>query len=141
MRQIKYILIDSDTQNNNRKSGYHGKSDIRHQPSNIFSYHYVVDSEGVVLHPIDINQPGSFMPKPPRGQEDPNQCAIGIKYNGTLKRETCDLGLRALLISLLLDLRDRFPDAKILGLSEYDRYHIKVSDDMNQLRRELSDYL
>ena len=135
MRQIKYILIDSDTQNDNRESGYHGKSDIRHQPSNIFSYHYVVDSEGVVLHPIDINQPGSFMPKPPRGQEDPNQCAIGIKYNGTLS----DRQLRPLLIALLLDLRDRFPEAKILGLSEYDRYHIKVSDDMNVLRRELSD--
>ena len=137
MRQIKYILIDSDTQNDNRKSGYHGKSDIRHQPSNIFSYHYVVDSEGIVLHQIDINQPGSFMPKPPQGQEDPNQCAIGIKYNGKLS----DRVLRPLLISLLLDLRDHYPEAKILGLSEYDRYHIKVSDDMNQLRRELSDYL
>ena len=135
MRQIKYILIDSDTQNNNRKSGHHGKSDIRHQPSNIFSYHYVVDSEGVVLHPTDINQPGSFMPKPPRGQEDPNQYGIGIKYNGKLS----DRVLRPLLISLLLDLRDHYPEAKILGLSEYDRYHIKVSDDMNQLRRELSD--
>jgi hypothetical protein len=41
---------------------------------------------------------------------------------------------------ITLDLRDHFPDAKILAKDEYDRWHIKVRDDMNQLRRELSDY-
>ena len=58
-----------------------------------------------------------------------------------MKHETCDLKLRAQLIALLLDLRDHYPTAKILGKNEYDRWHVNVRDDMNQLRRELSDYL
>ena len=76
------------------------------------------------------------MPKPSCGEEDLNRCAIGIKYNGSLT----DPRLRPLLVDLLLDLREHFPDAKILAKDEYDRWHIKVRDDMNQLRRELSDY-
>ena len=62
-------------------------------------------------------------------------CSIGIKYNGKLT----DVKLRPQLINLLLDLRSQFPEAKILAKDEYDRYHTKVRDDMNQLRRELSD--
>ena len=76
------------------------------------------------------------MPKPLAGQEDLNRCSIGIKYNGMLS----DRVLRATLLALLLDLRDHFPEAKILAKDEYDRWHVKVRDDMNQLRRELSDY-
>ncbi len=45
----------------------------------------------------------------------------------------------------LVDLRQHFPDAKILGVSEIDGRelyckNIIVSDAMNVLRRELSDY-
>ncbi len=98
-------------------------------------HHYVVNSAGAVLKLIDVCLPGSFMPKPGCGEEDLNRCS-GIKYNGSLT----DPRLRPLLIDLLLDLRELFPDAKILAKNEYDRWHIKVRDDMNQLRRELSDY-
>ena len=48
------------------------------------------------------------------------------------------------LLHLLSSLRKRFPDAKILGVSELDAKalhskNIIVSDTMNQLRRTLSD--
>jgi len=76
------------------------------------------------------------MPAPVAGEEDLNRCSIGIKYNGRLS----DRQLRPLLLALLLDLRDKFPTAKILAKSEYDRHHIQVRDDMNQLRREMSDF-
>jgi len=56
------------------------------------------------------------------------------------------LGQRAALLQLLVELRQHFPDAKILGLSEIDgkdlhSRNIIVSDTMNVLRRELSDML
>lgn len=51
-----------------------------------------------------------------------------------------DPRLRPLLIDLLLDLRDHYPSAKILAKDEYDRWHTNVRDDINALRRELSDY-
>ena len=77
----------------------------------------------------------------PRGIERLNACSIGIKYNGSLKRETCNLKLRALLLALLNELRSRYPDAAILALNEIipgNRRFIRVRDDMNALRRELS---
>ena len=63
-----------------------------------------------------------------------DKCAIGIKYNG----ELTDPGLRSQLLTLLRKLRKRYPEAAILAKSEYDRYHIKVREDLNQLRRELN---
>ena len=52
-------------------------------------------------------------------------------------------GNRSELIYQLVKLRQRFPDAKILGKSELDTsaFHaaIRVNPEMNQLRRELSD--
>ena len=129
MRNIKYILVNATPVD---PSDSVCVSNLGH--------HYVINSHGMLLHPIDDGQPGAFMPKPLAGQEDLNRCSIGVKYNGTLKHETCDLKLRAQLIALLLNLRDRYPSAKILGKHEYDRYHIHVSDEMNHLRRELSDY-
>ena len=134
MRQIKYILI------NDTVSKTPSGAPVRYDASNL-GHHYVINSHGMLLHPIDDSQPGAFMPKPTCGEEVLNRCSIGVKYNGTLKHETCDLKLRAQLIALLLNLRDRYPSAKILGKHEYDRYHIHVSDEMNQLRRELSDFL
>jgi len=129
MRQIKYILInDSVPEISGGKSGNYTVSNLGH--------HYIVNSQGMVLNPIDLHQPGAFMPAPVAGEEDLNRCSIGIKYNGRLS----DRQLRPLLLALLLDLRDKFPTAKILAKSEYDRHHIQVRDDMNQLRREMSDF-
>lgn len=129
MRQIKYILVNDSMPTTPR-----GKS------SNIcvdnLGHHFVINSAGAVLKLIDLCQPGSFMPKPRCGEEDLNRCSIGIKYNGSLT----DPRLRPLLIDLLQDLREHFPDAKILAKNEYDRWHVNVREDMNDLRLELSDY-
>jgi hypothetical protein len=127
MRNIKYIII-----NDSMPAAPRGKS------SNIsidnFGHHYVINSAGAVLNLINVCQPGSFIPKSACGEEDLNSCSIGVKYNGKLT----DPKLRPLLISLLLDLRDHFPTAKILAKDEYDRWHTHVRDDMNLLRTELS---
>jgi hypothetical protein len=61
-----------------------------------------------------------------------------------LNLESCLLNQRLALLHLLSSLRKRFPDAKILGVSELDAKalhskNIIVSDTMNQLRRALSD--
>lgn len=176
MRHIKYIII-----NDSMPEASRGKS------SNIridnLGYHYVINSQGEMLNPIDVSNPanltldarlscvplvasdqrssGRFAPqrtrnmKPetrslkPRGIERLNACSIGIKYNGSLKRETCNLKLRALLLALLNELRSRYPDAAIFALNEIrpetrhlkheTRGIIRVRKDMNQLRRELSD--
>lgn len=152
MRHIKYIII-----NDSMPEASRGKS------SNIridnLGYHYVINSQGEVLNPIDVSNPGNLTletrdMKPetrslkPRGIERLNAFSVGIKYNGSLKREACNLKLRALLIALLNELRSRFPDAAILALNEIKletrnlkhgtRSFIRVRDDMNALRRELS---
>lgn len=126
MRKIKYILI-----NDSMPASSRGKS------SNI-----CIDDFGHL-------ELGTWNLEP-REVERLNACSIGIKYNGSLKRETCDLKQRAKLINLLLELRNHFPDAKILGLTELlpetrnlkpeTRGNIIVSDAMNVLRRELSDW-
>lgn len=133
MRSIKYILVNDSV--SKTPSG----APVRYDAPNL-GHHYVINSQGMLLHPIDDSQPGAFMLKPTCGEEDLNRCSIGIKCNGTLRPETCNLKLRAQLISLLLDLRDHYPSAKILGKDEYDRHHIHVSDEMNALRRELSEF-
>ena len=43
------------------------------------------------------------------------------------------------LKDLLVELRKHFPEAMIFGIREIGDYFIKVSDEMNQLRLELSD--
>ena len=157
MRHIKYIII-----NDSMPEASRGKS------SNIridnLGYHYIINSQGEVLNPIDVSNPGNLTletrdMKPdarlcrfarqrtrslkPRGIERLNVCSIGIKYNGSLKRETCNLKLRALLLALLSELRSRYPDAAILALNEIKpetRCLIRVRDDMNDLRRELSHF-
>ena len=129
MRSIKYILI------NDTVSKTPSGAPVRYDASNL-GHHYVINSAGAVLKLIDVCQPGSFMPKPICGEEDLNRCSIGITYNGSLS----DPRLRPLLIDLLLDLRDHYPSAKILAKDEYDRWHTNVRDDINALRRELSDY-
>ena len=49
------------------------------------------------------------------------------------------VSLTPALVPQLVRLRRRFPDAKILGASEIDGKNIRVSEDMNTLRRALSD--
>lgn len=135
MRNIKYILI-----NETHSEKCVRRATVRRDRN--LGYHYIVTSEGVIRNPIDIRQDGSFMPAPVCGQEDLNHCSIGILYKGTLDTNlepgTLNFEPKAALLELLIDLRSQFPDAKILGVSEYDRHQIKVSDDMNQLRFELS---
>lgn len=56
--------------------------------------------------------------------------------------EVC-CGERSKLLSQLCELRRHWPEAKILGVSELDlsgsHAPVRVSQEMNQLRRELSD--
>jgi len=110
-------------------------------------YHYVINSQGEVLNPIDICNSGVFMSKTAYGQEDLNKCSIGIKFNGKLS----DPRLRPLLLALLNELRNHYPEAAIFALNEIrpetrhlkheTRGIIRVRKDMNQLRRELSDMI
>ena len=144
MRHIKYIII-----NDSMPEASRGKS------SNIridnLGYHYVINSQGEVLNPIDVSNPGAIMSKPVCGQEDLNKCSIGIKYNGSLEPGSLTFELRAKLILLLVELRSRYPEAAIFALNEIrpetrnliheTRGIIRVRKDMNQLRRELSDMI
>ena len=153
MRKIEYIFIDSDTQNNNRMSSHRAKSDIRHQPSNIFSYHFVINSQGLVLSPTSIDIPAKLIPGPIYDRDKYNKCSISIRYCGSLRPEawlidpntSCKsvMQQRAALLKLLVQLRGLYPSAKILGVSELDgkelySKNIIVSDTMNVLREELS---
>ena len=139
MRHIKYIII-----NDSMPEASRGKS------SNIridnLGYHYVINSQGEMLNPIDVSNPANLTLetrnlKPetkhlkPQEVERLNACSIGVKYNGKLS----DPRLRPLLLALLNELHQYYPEVNILAKSEYDRYHIRVRKDMNQLRRELSD--
>lgn len=144
MRHIKYIII-----NDSMPEASRGKS------SNIridnLGYHYVINSQGEVLNPIDVSNPGAIMSKPVCGQEDLNTCSIGVKYNGSLEPGSLTFELRAKLIRLLFELRSRYPEATIFALNEIrpetrhlkheTRGFIRVRKDMNQLRRELSDMI
>lgn len=170
MRKIEYIFIDSDTdrcdsasgkpnsleisraqavssnaQNNNCKSGRHAVPNL--------GYHYVVNPEGLVLHPTDISIPAHIIQGPIYAPDKYNRCSICIRYYGSIRTEswiinneplTMNHKKRAALLTLLASLRQHFPDAKILGVSEIDgrelySKNIIVSDAMNALRRELSE--
>lgn len=132
MRHIKYIII-----NDSMPEASRGKS------SNIridnLGYHYVINSQGEMLNPIDVSNPSHLEPETkhlkPQEVERLNACSIGVKYNGKLS----DPRLRPLLLALLNELHQYYPEVTILAKSEYDRYHVRVRKDMNQLRRELSD--
>ena len=100
MRKIEYIFIDSDTQNSNRRSGHHAIPNL--------GYHYVVNSEGLVLkgrssecnpsslgdcrvatelgiaNPIDISQTVNLIQGPIYDRDKYNKCAISIRYCGSL---------------------------------------------------------
>ena len=136
MRKIKYIFIDSDCQNDSSKSGRRAVS--------LFRHHFIINKEGLVLNPIDISQTVNLIEGPIYNRDKYNECAISIHYCGSLEPVTLNSELRAKLIRLLVELRSRFPDAKILGVSELDgkapyNKNIIVSDTLNVLRKQLSD--
>ena len=157
MRKIDYIFIDSDREALGSKSG-------RHVVPN-FGYHFVVNSQGCVINPTDISLTANIIQGPVYAPDKYNKCSIFIRYCGSIRPEArliepeiehetrnlkfetrCRTALkqRQALISLLVELRRHFPEAKILGVSEIDGRelyckNIIVSDAMNVLRRELSD--
>ena len=146
MRKIEYIFIDSDRENDTHKSG-------RHVVPN-FGYHYVVNTEGLVLNPTDISLTANIIQGPVYAPDKYNKCSIFIRYCGSIRSEAwlinpdasvnAIMAQRAALLQLLVHLRKHFPEAKILGVSEIDGRelyckNIIVSDAMNQIRRELSD--
>lgn len=147
MRKIEYIFIDSDRQTPDGKP-------CRHALPN-FGYHYVVNSQALVINPTHVSIPVNLIEGPIYEPDKYNKCSICIHYCGSIRPEAwiiddnasgrSILSQRATLIKLLVELRNHFPDAKILGVTELDgrelySKNIIVSDAMNVLRRELSDY-
>lgn len=127
MRQIKYILID-DSGLKNRE------------------HHYIISSKGCVTESTDIRKAVKVIDR----QVDPDgynansvvvRLVSGFKVQGSkcLEPESWNLEQRSALIDLLVELRSHFPEAMIFGIKEIGDYFIKVSDEMNQLRLELSD--
>ena len=145
MRKIEYIFIDSDCPTNDGKSSHHALPN--------FGYHFVVNSQGLVLHPTNIDIPAKLIPGPIYDRDKYNKCSICIRYCGSLlphawlidPNTSCKsvMQQRAALLNLLVQLRGLYPSAKILGVSELDgkelySKNIIVSDTMNVLREELS---
>ena len=125
MRQIKYILID-DSGRKNRE------------------HHYSISSKGCVTESTDIRKAVKVIDR----QVDPDgynansvvvRLGFRIQDSGSMKLETWNLKQLDALKSLLVELRKHFPEAMIFGIKEIGDYFIKVSDEMNQLRLELSD--
>lgn len=112
MRQIKSILIDDS-----------GKS---------LEHHYTVNSKGYVIENIDIRKPVKVIDTSidPDGYNS-NSIVIRCK---ALKDSSSRQGLK----DLLVELRRHYPEAKILGIQEIGDYYIRVSNEMNHLRSELS---
>jgi len=139
MRQIKYILIDEASNENRGRNGRH----IR-LPN--VGHHYVVNSKGLVSNPVDIRTPVHVID----GKMDPDgynansvvvRLGSGFKVQGSkcLEPEMWNLKQRDALKNLLVELRSHFPEAMIFGIREIGDYFIKVSDEMNELRLELSE--
>ena len=125
MRQIKYILID-DSGRKNRE------------------HHYSISSKGCVTESTDIRKTVKVIDQ----QVDPDgynansvvvRLGFRIQDSGSMKLETWNLKQRDALKSLLVELRKHFPEAMIFGIREIGDYFIKVSDEMNLLRLELSE--
>lgn len=153
MRKIDYIFIDSDTQTPDFKSDRPAMSDLRHQLSALGPYHYIVNSEGLIIPGLDLHRTLELIPGPIYDPDKYNRCSIFIRYCGSLRPESwlinSDFNCKAAqqqrvaLLGLLCRLRKVFSDAKILGLSELNgkelhSRNIIVSDTMNLLRSELS---
>lgn len=113
MRQIKYILIDNSGQNR--------------------EHHYTVNSKGYVIENTNIHKAVKVIDR----KVDPD--AYNASSIVILCKAFKDASCREALKDLLVKLRHHFPDAKIFGTSEIGEYFIKVSDEMNRLRFELSE--
>ena len=85
--------------------------------------------------PHPDRQTGLFKAQPLNVVEDRDKQALVIQYQASLS----DPKRRPQLLAYLCHLRAQHPDARILALNEYGRYHIHVRDDMNALRKALSD--
>lgn len=115
MRQIKYILID-DSGRKNCES------------------HYTINSNGFVVEKTDIHKPVKVFDR----QVDPdgyNASSVVIQFKEFKDSRSSKEALKGLLV----ELRSHFPEAMIFGIREIGDYFIKVSDEMNQLRLELSE--
>ena len=124
MRQIKYIIIDN--------SGQKGRES-----------HYCINSKGAVSEETDIRKAVKVIDRkvdPDGYNANSVVVSIGFRFHdsGSMKCGTWILEQRSALIDLLVELRSHFPEAKILGIREIGDYFIKVSDEMNALRLELS---
>ena len=170
MRKIEYIFIDSDTETHNGKPGRHAVPNLGYHyvvnrgssecnPSSLGDCRVAsevgnANSEGLVLNPTDVCIPAHIIQGPVYDPDKYNHSSIFIRYCGSIRPEawlmqsgsSCStiMAQRAALLQLLVELRQHFPDAKILGVSEIDGRelyykNIIVSDAMNVLRRELSD--
>ena len=135
MRKIDYIFIDSDTQTPRSKSDRYDVSNLR--------YHYVVSQGLGIINTTPIQLTTQLIDGPIYDPDKYNKCSIFVRYCGNLKSNDI-LDQRAALLNLLVELRQHYPDAKILGISEIDGRdlyckNIIVNYAMNVLRRRLSD--
>ncbi len=62
-----------------------------------------------------------------------------IRHFHIVDGDICHPEERAELVKQLASLRQRYPNARILGVSEVDGKYIRPSEAMNAIRRELSD--
>jgi hypothetical protein len=112
MRQIKYLLIDNCGKNR--------------------EHHYTVNSKGFVIENTDIRKAVKVIDR----KVDPdgyNASSIVI-----LCKSFKDASYREGLKDLIVELRCHYPEAKILGIKEIGDYIIRVTEEMNHLRSELS---
>ena len=79
MRKIHYIFIDSDTEAHRNKSGRHDVSNLR--------YHFVINSQGLVINPTDIQFTTKLIDGPIYEPDKYNKCSIFIRYCGSLRPE------------------------------------------------------
>ena len=121
MRKIEYIFIDSDCATSNRKSGHRAIPNL--------GYHFVVNSEGLVLNPTGISIPAHIIRGPVYDPDKYNDCSIFIRYCGSISPEAWLMQSGNSCSTIM---------AEIDGKELHSR-NIIVSDAMNVLRRELSD--
>ncbi len=140
MRNVDYIIIDET--HLELRSYRSGK---RHAPN--FGNHYAVSARGQLLTLLDRRKRGcvsdairnlnSF------DQQMYDDSSVGVLYYGSIAEDFAPTAVecpkrRKTLMKLLLYLRDCYPDAKILGVSEIDGKYIRAQEGMNDLRRALA---
>ena len=116
MRQIKFIIIDD-----------RGK---------IPQHHYTIVKHGFVIKETNVRNPVKIFDKS-QDTDRYNAHSVVVGFSGS--RRKCNPKQRETLIDLLIELRHRYPSAKIFGLSEIGSYYIQVSSNMNCLRFILSE--